>query len=309
MPQEPEDGFARIKVIGIGGVGDHALNHMTARKLINVKFIFVDTDAQAVERNHAASKLLLRASASPDISGDASEDECSRIWEILQDTDMLLIVAGMGGDTGTRLAPIIAKVAKDMGIFTVALITLPPNPEEKSRLHHAEAGIADLRKFADSLFIFPRQKLIGEVDMKNSNVNPFSKADEMVFQTVRGITELLTQCTYAGIDFADVIMLLRDSIGVGEMGFGSASGDNRTTKAVESAIADMRLKNVDIHQARSVLVTVTGNEDTTLAEYDEATSIIHNMLDENADILSGMAFVPEAGVDFRVTLIVTGLSA
>ena len=307
---------ARIKVIGIGGGGGNALNNMITQKLRGVEFIVANTDAQAIERNNAETKLQLGADitrglgagANPGIGRDAAEAERERIREFMQDTDMVFITAGMGGGTGTGAAPVIAEAAKEMGVLTVAVVTKPFSFEGKRRMRQAEAGIAELRKFVDTLITIPNQKLIGAVGKNTSMLEAFRKADDVLLQAVRGIAELITHTGYMNVDFADVKAVMSETRGVAMMGSGSASGDSRAIEAAERAISSPLLEDIDIHGAQGILVNVTGNEEMTLAEYDEAVSIIHNMADEDANIICGMVYDQDAGEEIRVTVVATGLS-
>ena len=307
---------ASIKVIGVGGGGGNALNNMINQKLRGVEFIVANTDAQAIERNHADSKLQLGAEitrglgagANPQVGREAAESEKERLREFMQDTDMVFITAGMGGGTGTGAAPVIAEAARDMGVLTVAVVTKPFSFEGKRRMRQAEAGIAELRKYVDTLITIPNQKLIGAVGKNTSMLEAFRKADDVLLQAVRGIAELITHTGYMNVDFADVKAVMSETRGVAMMGSGFASGDSRAMEAAERAISSPLLEDIDIHGAQGILVNVTGNEDMTLAEYDEAVSIIHNMADEDANIICGMVYDQEADDSIRVTVVATGLS-
>jgi len=226
----------------------------------------------------------------------------------MADTDMVFITAGMGGGTGTGAAPVIAEAAKEMGVLTVAVVTKPFSFEGKRRMRQAEAGIAELRKFVDTLITIPNQKLIGAVGKNTSMLEAFRKADDVLLQAVRGIAELITHTGYMNVDFADVKAVMSETRGVAMMGSGMASGESRAMEAAERAISSPLLEDIDIHGAQGILVNVTGNEDMTLAEYDEAVSIIHNMADEDANIICGMVYDKDAGDDIRVTVVATGLS-
>ncbi|MFQ5345471.1 MAG: cell division protein FtsZ [Mariprofundus sp.] len=307
---------ARIKVIGVGGGGGNALNNMISQKLRGVEFIVANTDAQAIERNHADSKLQLGAEitrglgagANPQIGREAAEAEKERLREFMQDTDMVFITAGMGGGTGTGAAPVIAEVARDMGVLTVAVVTKPFGFEGKRRMRQADAGIAELRKSVDTLITIPNQKLIGAVGKNTSMLEAFRKADDVLLQAVRGIAELITHTGYMNVDFADVKAVMSETRGVAMMGSGFAAGENRAIEAAERAISSPLLEDIDIHGAQGILVNVTGNEDMTLAEYDEAVSIIHNMADEDANIICGMVYDQDSDDSIRVTVVATGLS-
>ena len=307
---------ANIKVIGVGGGGGNALNNMISQKLRGVEFIVANTDAQAIERNNADIKLQLGADitrglgagANPQIGREAAVSEMDRLREFMQGTDMVFITAGMGGGTGTGAAPVIAEAAKEMGVLTVAVVTKPFNFEGKRRMRQAEAGIAELRKYVDTLITIPNQKLIGAVGKNTSMLEAFRKADDVLLQAVRGISELITHTGYMNVDFADVKAVMSETRGVAMMGSGVASGESRAVEAAERAISSPLLEDIDIHGAQGILVNVTGSEDMTLAEYDEAVSIIHNMADEDANIICGMVYDKEAGEEIRVTVVATGLT-
>jgi len=307
---------ANIKVIGVGGGGGNALNNMITQKLRGVEFIVANTDAQAIERNDAEVKLQLGADitrglgagANPQIGREAASAEKDRLREFMEGTDMVFITAGMGGGTGTGAAPVIAEVAKEMGVLTVAVVTKPFNFEGKRRMRQADAGIAELRKYVDTLITIPNQKLIGAVGKNTSMLEAFRKADDVLLQAVRGIAELITHTGYMNVDFADVKAVMSETRGVAMMGSGMATGESRAIEAAERAISSPLLEDIDIHGAQGILVNVTGNEDMTLAEYDEAVSIIHNMADEDANIICGMVYDQDAGEEVRVTVVATGLS-
>lgn len=307
---------ANIKVIGVGGGGGNALNNMIEHRLRGVDFIVANTDAQAIEHSSAETKLQLGtditrglgAGANPQIGRDAAESEREHLREFFQNTDMVFITAGMGGGTGTGAAPIIAEVAKEMGVLTVAVVTKPFNFEGKRRMRQAEAGIDELRKHVDTLITIPNQKLIGAVGKHTSMLEAFRKADDVLLQAVKGISELITHTGYMNVDFADVKAVMSETRGMAMMGSGTASGENRACEAAEHAISSPLLEDIDIHGAHGILVNVTGNEDMTLAEYDEAVSIIQNMADEDANIICGMVYDKDVGDEVRVTVVATGLN-
>ncbi len=308
---------ASIKVIGVGGGGGNALNNMIEHHLRGVDFIVANTDAQAIEHSSADVKLQLGADmtrglgagANPQIGRDAAEAERDHLREFFHNTDMVFITAGMGGGTGTGAAPIIAEVAKEMGVLTVAVVTKPFNFEGRRRMRQAEAGIEELRKHVDTLITIPNQKLIGAVGKNTSMLEAFRKADDVLLQAVKGISELITHTGYMNVDFADVKAVMCETRGMAMMGSGTASGENRACEAAEHAISSPLLEDIDIHGAHGILVNVTGNEDMTLAEYDEAVSIIQNMADEDANIICGMVYDKDVGDELRVTVVATGLNA
>jgi len=306
---------AKIKVIGVGGGGGNAVNNMIEQDLRGVDFVVANTDSQAIMDSRASIRIQLGADitrglgagANPQVGRQAAEAERERIREILNDTDMVFITTGMGGGTGTGATPVIAEVARELGLLTVAVATKPFNFEGNRRMRQAEAGIAELRKFADTLIIIPNQKLIGTVGKHTSMLDAFRKADDVLLQAVRGISELITHTGYMNVDFADVKAVMSETRGMAMMGSGMASGENRACEAAERAISSPLLEDVDIHGAYGILVNVTGNEDMTLAEYTEAVEIIHNMADEDANIICGMVYDQNAADQMRVTVVATGL--
>jgi len=308
---------AKIKVIGVGGGGGNAVNNMIEQDLRGVEFIVANTDSQAISDSRASVRIQLGADvtrglgagANPQIGRQAAESEKERIREILSDADMVFITTGMGGGTGTGATPVIAEVARELGLLTVAVATKPFNFEGNRRMKQAEAGIAELRKFVDTLIIIPNQKLIGAVGKHTSMLDAFRKADDVLLQAVRGISELITHTGYMNVDFADVRAVMSETRGMAMMGSGMAAGENRACEAAEKAISSPLLEDVDIHGAYGILVNVTGNEDMTLAEYTEAVEIIHNMADEDANIICGMVYDQNAGDEMRVTVVATGLNS
>jgi len=306
---------AKIKVIGVGGGGGNAVNNMIEQDLRGVDFVVANTDSQAIMDSRASIRIQLGADitrglgagANPQVGRQAAEAERERIRETLNDTDMVFITTGMGGGTGTGATPVIAEVARELGLLTVAVATKPFNFEGNRRMRQAEAGIAELRKFADTLIIIPNQKLIGTVGKHTSMLDAFRKADDVLLQAVRGISELITHTGYMNVDFADVKAVMSETRGMAMMGSGMASGENRACEAAERAISSPLLEDVDIHGAYGILVNVTGNEDMTLAEYTEAVEIIHNMADEDANIICGMVYDQNAADQMRVTVVATGL--
>jgi len=306
---------ANIKVIGIGGGGGNALNNMIDHKLSGVDFIVANTDAQAIERSKAEVRLQLGtdktrglgAGANPLIGREAAETEKDHIRDLLQQTDMVFITAGMGGGTGTGAAPVIAEIAKEMGILTVAVVTKPFGFEGRKRMRQAEEGIAELRQYVDTLITIPNQKLIGAVGKNTPLMEAFRKADEVLLQAVRGISDLIANSGYINVDFADVRSVMSENRGIAMMGAGVASGENRACAAVEMAISSPLLEDMDIHGAKGILINVTGSTDMGLHEVTEAVSIIENMVAEDANIIFGCVNDDSLGDDLLVTVVATGL--
>ena len=307
---------ANIKVIGVGGGGGNALNNMIAQGLSGVSFIAANTDAQALVRSAAEFRLQLGSNSTkglgaggkPEIGREAAESDRAQIQEMLVDTEMVFITAGMGGGTGTGAAPVIAEVARDMGILTVGVVTKPFQFEGRRRMRFAEEGIAELSKAVDTLITIPNQKLISLAGKNTSMKDTFLKADDVLLQAVRGISDMITKPGYINVDFADVTAVMRENQGLSMMGMGAASGENRACEAAEAAITSPLLEEVDIHGAQGLLVNVTASEATLMtSEYDEAMNIIYNMVDEEANVICGMVFDEDAGDEMRVTVVATGL--
>ena len=307
---------ASIKVLGVGGGGGNALNNMIEQGLSGVNFVAANTDAQVLSRSLAQTRLQLGshstkglgAGGKPEIGRDAADSDRAHIKELLEDTEMVFVTAGMGGGTGTGAAPVIAEVAREMGILTVGVVTKPFTFEGKRRMRFAEEGIAELSKAVDTLITIPNQKLIGLAGKNTSMKDTFRMADDILLQAVRGISDMITKPGYINVDFADVTAVMRENQGMSMMGMGVATGDSRACEAAEAAITSPLLEEVDIHGAQGLLVNVTASEDTlSMAEYDEVMNIIYNMVDEEANVNCGVVFDEDAGEELRVTVVATGL--
>ncbi|MBF0153827.1 MAG: cell division protein FtsZ [Magnetococcales bacterium] len=307
---------ARIKVVGVGGGGGNAINNMIQAQLDKVEFIVANTDAQALTRNLAPVRIQigegvtrgLGAGAKPDMGMRAAEESRERIQDALQGADMVFITAGMGGGTGTGAAPIIAKIAKEMQILTVAVVTKPFGFEGKRRMKFAEDGLAELRKHVDTVITIPNQKLLGVVGKNTTILEAFRKADDILHQAVRGITDLITIPGLINVDFADVRTVM-DEMGQAMMGAAEASGDTRALDAATQAISSPLLDDVSIHGARGVLINITGGVNLALHEVDEAATVVRDMAHEDAIIVFG-AVLDEAMEDsVRVTVVATGIGS
>lgn len=314
--EDTQKQIANIKVIGVGGGGGNALNNMIEQGLSGVSFVAANTDAQVLARSLATTRLQLGshstkglgAGGKPEIGRDAADADRAHIKDLLEDTEMVFITAGMGGGTGTGAAPVIAAVAREMGILTVGVVTKPFMFEGKRRMRFAEEGIAELSKAVDTLITIPNQKLIGLAGKDTSMKDTFLKADEVLLRAVRGISDMITKPGYINVDFADVTAVMRENQGLSMMGMGSATGEHRASEAAEQAITSPLLEDVDIHGAQGLLVNVTAREDSlSMAEYDEVMSIIYNMVDEDANVNCGVVFDDDAGDELRVTVVATGL--
>ncbi|MDX8382194.1 MAG: cell division protein FtsZ [Ghiorsea sp.] len=313
---DTEKQVANIKVIGVGGGGGNALNNMIEQGLSGVGFIAANTDAQVLARSLAETRLQLGshstkglgAGGKPEVGRDAADSDREHIKEMLQDTEMVFVTAGMGGGTGTGAAPVIAEVAKEMGILTVGVVTKPFQFEGKRRMRFAEEGIEELTRAVDTLITIPNQKLIGLAGKNTSMKDTFRMADDVLFQAVRGISDMITRPGYINVDFADVTAVMTENKGLSMMGMGAALGEGRACEAAEAAITSPLLEEVDIHGAQGLLVNVTASEDSlSMAEYDEVMNIIYNMVDEDANVNCGVVFDETAGEELRVTVVATGL--
>lgn len=313
MEQFPQN--AVIKVIGVGGGGSNAVQHMVNENNIQgVDFIIANTDLQALKNSTISSVIQLGhditkglgAGANPEVGRKAAEESREKIIKELQGTDLLFIAAGMGGGTGTGAAPIIAEVAKQLGILTVAVVTKPFGFEGRQRLGIAEFGIKELKKNVDSLITIPNNKLLSVLGKNITLLNAFKAANSVLHGAVQGIADLITRPGLINVDFADVRTVMSE-MGMAMMGTGSASGDNRAQVAAEAAIASPLLEDIDLHGARGVLVNITGGLDMSIGEFEEVGEAIKGFTSESATVVVGTVIDPELTDELRVTLVVTGL--
>lgn len=305
--------MAQIKVIGVGGGGNNAVDRMIEDGLDGVEFISVNTDSQALSKSKSAVKIQigekltkgLGAGGNPEI-GEKSVDETQEdIAQSLKGTDMLFITAGMGGGTGTGAAPKIASIAKEMGILTVGVVTKPFNFEGKKRMTNAEKGILELKKNVDTLVIIPNQRLLSVIDKKTTLNEAFRKADEILRQGVQGIADLISKPGVINLDFADVRTVMANK-GVAHMGIGRASGENKAEVAAKAAIQSPLLETT-IEGARSVLINFSGDMDLGLLETEEAADLIRESIDPEAEIIFGTTINQDLNDEVIVTVIATGL--
>ncbi|MBF0448620.1 MAG: cell division protein FtsZ [Magnetococcales bacterium] len=307
---------ARIKVIGVGGGGGNAINNMIQSQLEGVEFIVANTDAQALARNLASTRIQigesvtrgLGAGAKPDVGMRSAEESRDRIQEVIAGADMVFITAGMGGGTGTGAAPIIASIAKEMGILTVAVVTKPFSFEGKRRLRFADEGLALLREQVDTVITIPNQKLMSIVGKNTTILDAFRKADDVLQQAVRGITDLITIPGLINVDFADVRTIM-DEMGQAMMGAAEATGDTRALDAATHAISSPLLDDVSIHGAKGVLINITGGYNLALQEVDEAATVIRDMAHDDANIVFGAVLDESMEDAVRVTVVATGIGA
>jgi len=306
---------AIIKVVGVGGGGGNAVAHMLQHAIEGVDFICANTDVQALKKSQATVQLQiganitkgLGAGANPELGRQAALEDRDRIQEVLVGTDMLFITTGMGGGTGTGAAPVIAQIAKDMGILTVAVVTRPFGFEGKKRMEQAMNGIRELEKQVDSLIVIPNEKLLAVMGKSAQMMEAFNAANGVLLSAVQGISELITRPGFINVDFADVRTVM-EGMGSAMMGTGIASGEGRAREAAEAAIHSPLLDEVVLRGARGILVNVTAGMDLTIGEYDEIGEIIHELASEDANVKIGMAIDPEMNGEIRVTVVATGLN-
>ena len=304
---------AVIKVIGVGGGGGNAVNHMVGCHIEGVEFICANTDAQALRKLTVDTIIQLGveltkglgAGTNPEIGKHAAEENKERIKEVLQGADMVFLTAGMGGGTGTGAIPVIAQIAREMGILTVAVVTKPFLFEGKKKQAVAEQGIIELEKYVDSLITIPNQKLLPVLGNNVSLMNAFKAANDVLLDAVQGITELIVHPGMINVDFADVRTVM-SGMGAAIMGMGSASGEHRAREAAEKAIACPLLEDINLQGARGILVNISA-ADMGVAEFNEVGNIVHEFASEDAIIKIGMAIDPSLDDVIKVTVVATGM--
>ena len=305
---------AVIKVIGVGGGGGNAVEHMVMENLDGVDFICANTDAQALKNSSARTTIQigtnitkgLGAGANPEIGREAAIEDRERIQEILEGSDMIFITAGMGGGTGTGGAPIVAQVAKEMGILTVAVVTRPFSFEGKKRMDIAADGIDELKSYVDSLITIPNEKLLSVLGKNVSLLDAFKAGNDVLLGAVQGIAELITRPGLINVDFADVRTVMSE-MGMAMMGSGKASGENRAREAAEAAIASPLLEDVNLSGARGILVNVTAGMDMSIGEFEEVGNTVKEFASDNATVVVGTVIDPDMTGELRVTVVATGL--
>jgi len=307
---------AVIKVIGVGGGGGNAVNHMARSNVEGVEFICANTDAQALKKIEVRTVLQLGsgitkglgAGTNPEIGRQAAMEDRERIAEVLEGADMVFITTGMGGGTGTGAAPIIAQVAKEMGILTVAVVTRPFPFEGRKRMQVADEGIRALSECVDSLITIPNEKLLTILGKDASLLAAFAKADDVLAGAVRGISDIMQRPGLMNVDFADVKTVMGE-MGMAMMGTGFASGPNRAREATEAAIRNPLLEDVDLLGARGILVNITAGNDLSLGEYAAVGEIIEAFASDEATVKVGAVIDPDMRDELHVTVVATGLSS
>lgn len=306
---------AKIKVVGVGGGGGNAINTMMTSGLEGVDFIAANTDMQALRANKAATKIQLGreltkglgAGANPDVGKNAALEDQRAIAEQLDGADMVFITAGMGGGTGTGGAPVIAKMAREVGALAVGVVTKPFSFEGRQRMNQADRGIHELREVVDTLITIPNEKLLGIVDRDVTVIDAFKQADQVLYQAVRGISDLITVHGLINLDFADVRTVMNE-MGMAIMGTGSSAGESRAIDAATKAISSPLLEDVSIKGATGILINISGGSDMTLHEISEASKIIQEEAHEDANILFGAVIDDSLQGTVRVTVIATGFN-
>jgi cell division protein FtsZ len=304
---------ARIKVIGIGGGGGNAVNTMIGAKLSGVDFIVANTDAQSLEASQAPIRIQLGsqvtkglgAGANPEIGRRAALEDQEKIKEYLTGSDMIFITAGMGGGTGTGGAPVVARMARDVGALTVGVVTKPFIFEGKKRMRQAEDGIDELKQSVDTLIVIPNQRLLSIAAKTTTMLEAFHKADDVLLQAVRGISDLIITPGLINLDFADVRTVMAE-MGLALMGAASATGENRAVEAAQRAISSPLLEDISIQGARGVLINITGGTDLCLHEVNEAASMIQEEAHDDANIIFGAVIDENLADEIRITVIATG---
>ena len=304
---------ARIKVIGIGGGGGNAVNTMIGAKLGGVDFMVANTDAQSLEASQAPVRIQLGgmvtkglgAGANPEIGRRAALEDQEKIKQYLEGSDMIFITAGMGGGTGTGGAPVLARVAREVGALTVGVVTKPFIFEGKKRMHQAEEGIEELKASVDTLIVIPNQRLLSIAAKTTTMLEAFHKADDVLLQAVRGISDLIITPGLINLDFADVRTVMAE-MGLALMGASAASGENRAIEAAQKAISSPLLEDISIQGARGVLINITGGPDLCLHEVNEAASMIQEEAHDDANIIFGAVIDESLTDEIRITVIATG---
>ncbi|HIE42030.1 MAG TPA: cell division protein FtsZ [Nitrospinaceae bacterium] len=308
-----DDYSATIKVIGVGGGGNNAINSMVQDNIRGVEFIIANTDLQTLEKSECPGKIQiggeltrgLGAGSNPTIGRNAAEESETNIREMLDGADMVFITAGMGGGTGTGAAPIIARIAKETGALTVGVVTKPFAFEGKRRMRQAEEGIIDLKEAVDTLIVIPNQKLLSFVGKQTSFIGAFGMVDDVLRQAVCSISDLIVIPGLINLDFADVKSIM-GSMGKALMGSGTATGEMRASEAAQKAISSPLLDEATIDRAKGILINITGGEDLTLLEVNEASMMIQENAHEDAHIIFGAVINKEMEGEMRVTVIATG---
>ncbi|MDE2234027.1 MAG: cell division protein FtsZ [Gammaproteobacteria bacterium] len=313
--EEDVNQSAVIKVVGVGGGGGNAVQHMLASGIEGVDFVAVNTDAQVLKKINARTTLQigsnltrgLGAGSNPETGKQAALEDRDRLEEVLRGTDMVFITAGMGGGTGTGATPVVAQVAKELDVLVVAVVTKPFPHEGSKRMKIAEQGLVELSQYVDSLIVIPNEKLSAVLGRDIPMLQAFQAANEVLHGAVRGIADIITRPGLMNLDFADVRTVMAE-MGMAMMGTGQAVGEGRARKASEAAVTSPLLENVNLQGARGILVNITAGMDLTMGEYEEVMDIAHSYAVEDASIKVGTVLDPSMSDEIRVTVVATGLT-
>jgi len=306
---------AVIKVLGVGGAGCNAVDHMVESGIEGVDFACLNTDSQVLSKSKVKTTLQigsgitkgLGAGANPEIGRQAAMEDRDRIVELIEGCDMLFITAGMGGGTGTGAAPVVAQLAKEMNILTVAVVTKPFAMEGQKRMLLADQGIAELARHCDSLITIPNEKLLPVLGRDVSLMKAFAAANDVLLGAVQGIADLITRPGLINVDFADVRTIMSE-MGLAMMGTGVGHGENRAREAAEAAIASPLLEDINLQGARGILVNITGGMDMAIGEFDEVGNVVREFASDDAAVVIGTVIDPDLHDEIRVTVVATGLS-
>jgi len=306
---------AVIKVLGVGGAGCNAVDHMLLAGIEGVDFVCLNTDAQVLKKSKAKTTLQigtnitkgLGAGADPEVGRQAAMEDRDRVIELIEGCDMLFITAGMGGGTGTGAAPVVAQVAKELGILTVAVVTKPFTMEGHKRMSIAELGIAELAKFVDSLITIPNQKLLSVLGPKTRLLDAFTSANGVLQGAVQGIAELITRPGLINVDFADVRTVMSET-GMAMMGTGHGTGEDRARLAAEMAVSSPLLEDINLAGAQGILVNITAGMDMAIGEFEEVGNTVKQFASDDATVVIGTVIEPEMQEELRVTVVATGLN-
>jgi len=311
-----EESVATIKVIGVGGGGGNAINTMVENRLAGVEFIAANTDMQALEKSRADIRIQLGptlakgmgAGADPEMGKDSAQESYDDLKKALTGADMVFVTAGLGGGTGTGAAPVIAKLCKEQGALTVAVVTKPFYFEAKRRMRNAESGWEQLKEFSDTIITVPNDRLLTLMQKNSTLVDMMQMVDDVLLQAVRGITDLINLPGHINVDFADLKTVMKE-VGPAIMGSGIAAGENRAAEAAKRAIDNQLLEDVGIDGARGILINISASRSLAMGEFMEASALIQEKAHEDANIIIGALFDENLGEELRVTVIATGISS
>lgn len=313
--QAQDSSSVRIKILGIGGAGCNTVNSMIDFDVEGVNFVVANSDLQSLRQSKAINKIQLGVKttkglgcgANPEVGRRSTEEDLDRIMEYIGDADIVFIVAGMGGGTGSGGAPVVAKALKDRGILSIAVVTMPFSFEGKRRMLVAQAALETLKKEVDTLIVVPNEKLLGLVDRSVSMISAFEMINKLLIHSVKSISSIISRSGHINVDFADLKTIMK-GMGLAMMGTGTASGENRAVEAAKKAISSELLENMDIKSARGVLLNVCGGPDLSLHEINDAANVIYDLSNKDAHIIVGSVIDPEMHDEIVVSVVATGFA-